>query len=574
MKQRMKTADSRSGALRTLWVAENFEEIGALRKFVYLGLIFLSAVFILAPGIAQISGVTTRDEYDLIYRTVLSMMERNDWLVPHLDGIPRINKPPMIYWLTRSSFELMGAHVLSGRIVSVLFSAALIVVVVLMGREYTGSFRFGLRAGLIALSTIGLAVQGRFLMLDIPTAALSGLAFYIFLRWRHTQQLVLLMWVSMCLACGFLTKGPVTLVVFGSGVMAECLTNPEFRSALRRAWTGMVVAALLFLILSIPWFAYVYALFPEQTLINMQQEWNARQLGTLNLGPITALTAVFFPWSCILFAFRNHAQPAPNDTSVSTSYRSTMLLWLLLSLSPFFFFKFSERYIFGSLIPLSLLCSGIFQSVRVAGVRAYSRLALILTSFAVLLSCALSWWFKTSFGELVVVVIGYVFFAVTWWRGAPFLPMAISSGLLWMTIVGLLYPSFGSNAIPSRILNKLERQAVMLYRESEPAFLPISLRKSLKIVNDIRRDDLVHGSVGNSWIIVGEQNVSAFQSNIRKIEAIIAQEDCYRTLQPVEKLIQGAWRRTNLTAWNSALRGRSLDPLKEDVCLYRLGDAR
>jgi 4-amino-4-deoxy-L-arabinose transferase-like glycosyltransferase len=61
-----------------------------------LSLLFLGSVLVLLPGIGEITGVTAKDEYILIHRTALTMMERNEWFVPYLDGAPRIRKPPMI----------------------------------------------------------------------------------------------------------------------------------------------------------------------------------------------------------------------------------------------------------------------------------------------------------------------------------------------------------------------------------------------------------------------------------------------------------------------------------------------
>jgi 4-amino-4-deoxy-L-arabinose transferase-like glycosyltransferase len=81
-------------------------------------------------------------------------MERNEWLVPYLDGAPRIRKPPMVSWLTRASFELLGASVTSASLVSVFFSGLFVLVVAPIGFEYTGNFNYALSAGLIALSTL------------------------------------------------------------------------------------------------------------------------------------------------------------------------------------------------------------------------------------------------------------------------------------------------------------------------------------------------------------------------------------------------------------------------------------
>ena len=57
--------------------------------------IFLLALAVLAPGIQSPTGITGKDEYFLSLRTPLEMMEKDAWVVPVLNGHPRLKKPPM-----------------------------------------------------------------------------------------------------------------------------------------------------------------------------------------------------------------------------------------------------------------------------------------------------------------------------------------------------------------------------------------------------------------------------------------------------------------------------------------------
>ena len=77
--------------------------------------VFTFAVLITAPGIGNQSGPTSKDEYHRVVRTALTMIEENVWLVPILDGNPRIEKPPLLNWLTRWNFERFGFSLRSGR---------------------------------------------------------------------------------------------------------------------------------------------------------------------------------------------------------------------------------------------------------------------------------------------------------------------------------------------------------------------------------------------------------------------------------------------------------------------------
>src|SRR5205085_4626894 len=99
--------------------------------------------------------------------------------------------------------------------------------------------RDGLLAGLVALATMGVAVEGRRAMLDLPAALFSTLAVLCFVKWLNAANskssarfaepdrvapasgpLSLLLLSGFCLGLSFLTKGPVGFLFFATGVLA------------------------------------------------------------------------------------------------------------------------------------------------------------------------------------------------------------------------------------------------------------------------------------------------------------------------------------------------------------------
>ncbi len=545
-------------------------EFSSRNRFSVLGLLFLGSVLILFPGIGEITGVTAKDEYFLIYRTALTMMERNEWLVPYLDGAPRIRKPPMVSWLTRASFELLGASVTSARLVSVFFSGLFVLVVALIGFEYTGNFNYALSAGLIALSTGGVAVQSRFLMLDIPTVTFGGFAIYWFLIWCKSQHPLLLVATAVSLSFGVLTKGPVAVVLFGAGVTALVLTNQEIKSTFRNGKKALFASLLLFLGLSLPWFAYVYWKYPDYTSVSLQLELAARQIGHFTFQPLGAAAALSLPWTFLLISSLS-ASKAASVVQAELPFRRVrtfLILWGGFSLVPFFFLKFSERYILGSVIPISLLCATAFLNGS-KHVRPCSRLGVFATSVPVLAAIGFSWWFKASLSELILAGVSYLIFAVVWWRSAGILPMAISASLLWTAVVGFLYPTFGANAIPARVVERVRGERVFLYGEAPAAFLPVLLGRSLEQVDRI---DSTHFLMGQRcpWIFVGEQVLPNWKKNLRSLGVVLKPVNSYKTLGQIEDLLKSALRGETRSQWILAFRSRSLEPVKETIFLYRV----
>ena len=77
-------------------------------RLVCLGSVFLVTVLLNAIGAEKVTSPTSKDEYHRVFRTALTMSEENVWLVPLLDGNPRIEKPPLVNWLTGLSFECLA----------------------------------------------------------------------------------------------------------------------------------------------------------------------------------------------------------------------------------------------------------------------------------------------------------------------------------------------------------------------------------------------------------------------------------------------------------------------------------
>src|SRR5262245_20009603 len=63
------------------------------------------------------------------------MLTRGDWVVPHLQGEPYLDKPPLFYWLVMLSYSLGGVGEAAARLVPALAVHGSILVVNLFGRR-------------------------------------------------------------------------------------------------------------------------------------------------------------------------------------------------------------------------------------------------------------------------------------------------------------------------------------------------------------------------------------------------------------------------------------------------------
>src|SRR2546422_3384512 len=94
------------------------------------------ALFAILIALAVLLHVATIGSGDLYSQTegqyagaAKEMVETHNWLLPTNNGIPRLQKPPLLYWLIIVSFKLFGVNAAAARLpvaLAVLASADLI----------------------------------------------------------------------------------------------------------------------------------------------------------------------------------------------------------------------------------------------------------------------------------------------------------------------------------------------------------------------------------------------------------------------------------------------------------------
>lgn len=181
------------------------------------------------------------------------MLATRDFIVPHLNYVPYIEKPPLLYWLTALSMSALGVSEFAARLPNAL--AALLGVIT--------TFVFALRAfdrrrailAAAVLATTGLyAVMAQVLTTDMLLAAAVTVALFAFyLHWREGGRWCWLAYVMAGIAV--LAKGPVGAVLPLLAGAAFLRWERELKGAIRRfhAFPGFVLIAAI----ALPWFAAI-----------------------------------------------------------------------------------------------------------------------------------------------------------------------------------------------------------------------------------------------------------------------------------------------------------------------------
>jgi 4-amino-4-deoxy-L-arabinose transferase-like glycosyltransferase len=173
------------------------------------------------------------------------------WLVPHLNGFEHFQKPPLIYWCTAVSLKVLGHNEWAARMPSALAACGILLLTLAIARRLWSENRARI-AAIVLVATLlffGLArmLTPDMLMSFFITAAIAALVYER--RW--------LFFVMMGL--GFLTKGPMALVVPLSAALGAYLARDRSLPRVPFPWLrGMAIALLI----GLSWFILLAVLDP------------------------------------------------------------------------------------------------------------------------------------------------------------------------------------------------------------------------------------------------------------------------------------------------------------------------
>ncbi len=130
------------------------------------------------------------------------MQSGGDWVVPHLNGLAYIEKPPLQYWATALSYRLLGPSEFAARLYSALTALGTILVVWLVARRLWG-LEAGWRAAAVLSGMLIFVVLGQLLSLDMSLTFYMTLSLAAFLSAQQAAQprpWMLLAWAATGLA--------------------------------------------------------------------------------------------------------------------------------------------------------------------------------------------------------------------------------------------------------------------------------------------------------------------------------------------------------------------------------------
>lgn len=320
--------------------------------FTPLWLVWISALGFVLAGLGSF-GILDNNEglYAEIAREMLAAHDWRQWIIPHLNGLPYMEKPPLLYWLTAFSFALFGESEWSARLVPALSALACVALLVRFGVTVRRP-KAGRMAALMFISGLGVTAMSHVLMFDMLLTALLTAALMYAYRFLGEGSARWLRCSYGFLALAVMAKGFVALLLFGFVIVVFMLVTHRSIAALWRACGKWFEpwAVLVFFGVTVPWHltaSVVEPIFPWFYFIN---EHVLRFLGTREPHDYYAgawwyylprMMIYLFPWSfllpCLLVRSR-HWESGGAEQGGNGLQRFLWLAWLL----PLVFFSISS----------------------------------------------------------------------------------------------------------------------------------------------------------------------------------------------------------------------------------------
>lgn len=281
------------------------------------------------------------------------MADSGDFITPHLEGRPWMEKPPLLFWLEALSFRAFSKSEFSARL-PVAAAGLLAALAVGFFARFLETERAGIIAFLALLTNFLYVVYSRAASTDLLfSVTLAGALMCGFLASRTKNQIFPAA-SGFFLGLAVLAKGPVALILF-AGVFGV-----YFLSVQTKAWSRLqlLLGASVLLLTAVPWFLLVWLENGHNFVMTFWVNHHlARFVTDLHHHHqpiwfyIPVLLVGLFPWSCFLgsaavrmWRERRHLS-APRNHGLA-------FLWSWVCF-PLLFFSLSSSKLPGYILPIA-----------------------------------------------------------------------------------------------------------------------------------------------------------------------------------------------------------------------------
>ena len=234
------------------------------------------------------------------------MLLRGDFISPYLNGVPRFDKPVFIHWLQAASVTLFGFSEFALRLPSAL-AASLWVAAVYAFLRTLKAERIALFAAIAMATSLEIPIIAKAATADAVLnlfITCAMLAAYLF---HHTRRRPWLYASFLLMGLGFLTKGPVAVVIPAATTFMFYVSKKEVRAWLSSAFNPIGIA--IFLAVALPWYiaqylhqgeAFIDGFFLKHNIDRFQDAMEGHSGNVLYYFPVVLLGVL--PYTSVLLS--------------------------------------------------------------------------------------------------------------------------------------------------------------------------------------------------------------------------------------------------------------------------------
>ncbi|MBP5473553.1 MAG: glycosyltransferase family 39 protein [Bacteroidales bacterium] len=307
---------------------------------------------VLVPDIMESRNIVTARE----------MISDGNWLVPTMNDVLRLEKPPLPTWIAAAVELVAPDNICAQRTMTGLAATMLVIFFFLFGAFFTKDERYSFISALILCTCYNIILMGRTASWDIYCHAfMMGAIYFLYkgltLEGKQTGNFT---WAGLMLGLSFLSKGPVS---FYALLLPFIICLLIFKKGTLKGKMGPFLLMIgICIVLSSWWYIYLIVFHPEETMAVIDKEttawsnhnvrpWYYYYQFSLETGvwSILLLVALAFPY------WKKKMDNAPKQYLFPLAWMAILLF--VLSCIP----EKKPRYLLPMLIPASYTMGYIFN---------------------------------------------------------------------------------------------------------------------------------------------------------------------------------------------------------------------
>lgn len=442
--------------------------------------------------------------------TAYNMVSGGNLIVPTFNDAPRINKPPLFYWMIAVSYKIFGINEFSARFPSVLAGIGTIFITFLMGKRLCGR-RNGFWAGVILMTSPLFFFLSRCCITDMLLTFFVSASLYLFFveyteaNSSNLRKLIL----YFCMGMAFLVKGPIGILLVLLIILGFMMCLRDI-SSIRRLW--YLPGFLLFLGIICAWgIPFWLSIGSEHIIMLLTKETSGRFVaGYAHPEPFYYYFPVFFvgyfPWS--LFVCVALIRIVKRRKTLTVEERKQVYfisLWLIITVA---FFSLSRSKLMTYLLPVSpsvalltiMICKWEKEDIFRIGFK--WMIAILTMTFPVILIVAMTCLFPINYKmpvyhKVIPVIIFFVgsliaIYTVYCRKGFYLLCkiFCCTNCLFLMSVIMLMATYFGEfrstkNIVRKCHLDEVENCTLFSFAKTLPSLVFYSKKNVKEIHSDI-----------------------------------------------------------------------------------------